>query len=311
MANPGKIHVESFDGVGDDSTPVASPIKRYDGGSSPTKARRREEDDSAESDDFLAENRDKAANRASPKRSSVASPKRSSVASPGSKSTRRQTVRSENDDIGREEDADEGRGGNRSSAASPRSRNRRGRGGKGAEGNGNGDESDATRAPPRSDRDNSISVGESEGKPWQTSASGRSAPSGGTRTHKSPREAVARGRETGGRKDYDHDDEGGDGDSDNGASPRDRKTNRLARSRESSPKVGRKGYDYDDGGDDGDGDNGASPRDRKTNRRDDWESQVARSSTMQGQPRRRKMNANEDKPGRSRRRGDPGDDDDH
>lgn len=285
---PGKIHVENFDGVGDDSTPLASPIKRYDRDSSPKKARRQEQDDSTESDGFLAESHDKPANgnRASPKRGSVGSPSRS-------RSPRRQITRpdQDEDDSYREERAsdtnNDGRAKNRSVAASPRSRNRRGRGGGGKGGEENGDEShaDAARVAPRSDRDNSLSSsgsgGELDGKRWQTSVSGRSPPTGGTRTHKSVREP--------------------------------------GRSRETSPKAARKekekDNDYEDEGEDGEGDNGASPRHRKAGRRGDWESQVARSSAMQSQPRRRKPNADKDKDrhkqGRSRgRRRDRDDDED-
>lgn len=262
---PGKVHVESFDGVGDgDATPMASPIKRYDGDSSPKKAKHREEEDSAESDVLL----DKPpADRGSPKRSSVGSPR--------SRSPRRQ-VRPDNDYSDREENAsdndDDGRAKNRSVVASPRSRNRRGRSGKGEEGDDNDDDDeDAARAAPRSDRDNSISGSEPEGKRWKTS--GRSAPSGGTRTHKSPRES----------------------------SP--------TRSRETSPKASRKGYDYDDEGEDGEGDNGASPRNRKGGRKGDWESQVARSNAVKSQPRRRKPTADSSS-ARSRRRGNRDDEED-
>lgn len=258
--------MESFDGVGDgDATPMASPIKRYDGDSSPKKTKRQEEEDTTESDELLAEKLDKPADRGSPKRVSVGSPR--------SRSPRRQ-VRTDNDYSDREEDAsdnnDDARARNRSVAASPRSRNRRGRGGgKGEEGNDD-DEADAARAAPRSDRDNSYSGGDPEGKRWKTPVSGRSAPRG-SRTHKSPRESTSRSRET-------------------------------------SPKASRKDYDYDDEGGDGGGDNGASPRNRKGGRKGDWENQVARSNAVQSQPRRRKPNA--DTPTRGRRRGTRDDEDD-
>ena len=266
ITTPGKIHVEGFDGVGDgDATPMASPIKRYDGGSSPKKTKRQEEEDTTESDELLAEKLDKPADRGSPKRGSVGSPR--------SRSPRRQ-VRTDNDYSDRDEDAsdnnDDARARNRSVAASPRSRNRRGRGGgKGEEGNDD-DEADAARAAPRSDRDNSYSGGDPEGKRWKTPVSGRSAPRG-SRPHKSPRESTSRSRET-------------------------------------SPKASRKDYDYDDEGGDGGGDNGASPRNRKGGRKGDWENQVARSKPVQSQPRRRKPNA--DTPTRGRRRGTRDDDDD-
>lgn len=264
MTKTGKVHVENFDDVGDDSTPIASPIKLYGGGSSPYKAKREEEEEPAEFSVLLDEQRDKPANRGSPKRASVGSSR--------SRSPRRQIARPDNDDSDREGDArnKDGRARNRSAAASPHSRNSRGRGGKGKE--DNGDESDAARAAPRSDLDNSISGYEPEGTRWQTSAPGRSSPTGGTRTHKSP-----------------------------AASPRPR--------REKSSKAARNDDEEDDEGEDGERDNGASPRDHKAGRRGDWEQQKARSNAVQSQPRRRKPNG--DNQPRSRRRGNrDGDEDD-
>lgn len=265
--------MENFDGVGDDpATPMASPVKRYDGSSSPYRAKTQEqEEDSARPGVSLAEHRDKPTNRGSPKKAPVGS---------RSRSPRRQATRSDKGDSDREEDASdrEGRARTRSAASSPRSRNRRGRGGKGDE--DNGDESDAARAP-RSDRDNSISGGDTEGSRWQSSVSVRSPLAGGTRAHKSPL-----------------------------ASPSSRLE--AIRGREASPKASRNGYDYDyDDDGDGDGedreeDNGVSPRNRKAGRKGDWEQQASRSNAMQSQPRRRRPDGHNQS--RSRRRGKRDDD---
>ncbi|CAN0009539.1 unnamed protein product, partial [Scytosiphon promiscuus] len=154
----GKMHVDRFDSVGEESTPMASPATRHDGGKSSAYRRvlqTREEDDNdfAESD-LLSGSREKPPNRGSPKKAFVGSP--------SSRSPRRSASRLGNED---------GSDGDRDAAADGHS---------GAE---SGNERRCRRRPGCE-------------KPWRTSLSARYSPTGGTRTHKSITGSVSSNKES-------------------------------------------------------------------------------------------------------------------
>ncbi|CAM9298677.1 unnamed protein product [Hapterophycus canaliculatus] len=256
----------------DEATPMASPANRFDGGGSSTyksaAQNMREDDEGLADSELLSGSSEKPPNRGTPKRASVGSP--------SSKSPRRSASKLGKDD-GSDGDRDttmdenSGRdGGFRLAAASPRKRNKR-RGGGGARPKEEKDEADSDldgrRAAPRSDLDNSSSGGgggmNGDEKPWQTSSSARSSPTGGTRTHKSTMESMISRREPG-------------------------------RSRGPSPKAIRSDNDDGDNAVDEDG-RGPVPRERRAGRNGGWEKEVARSNTVQSMPRRRKPRRDEDR----------------
>lgn len=232
----------------DDSTPMASPAQPYKGGSSPFKEKRQERDEDNADPLLLARQPEKSPNRRSPKRSSV-----------GSSRPPKPTSRPDDDTSDREEgDSDGGGAGGRkrSVAPSPRTRNKRGGGNRRAEKESDEDQENS-RSAPRSDLDNN-GGDDGEGKQWQTSVSGRSSFTGGTRTHKSPPASPSSRRES-------------------------------ARGRRAAREASRKDYDDDgsDNGGDNEGGRGARARGRATGGKGGWEQQVARSNAMQSKPRRR------------------------
>lgn len=251
---------------------MPSPATRYERGRSPSykaapQSAEEDGDDFVESD-MLASSREKPPNRWSPKRASVGSP--------SSKSPRRSTSRVGNDDgSDGERDATTGGGDgeSRSAAASPRTRTKR-RGGGGARIKEETDEADGDpdnwRAAPRSDLDNTGIGVNGEERPWQTSSSARSSPTGGTRSHKSA--AAAAGSVTSRRE--------------------------SSRGRMPPPKAVREEKDDGDVAAEEEGRGGALPRDRKAGRNGGWEKEVVRSNAVQSMPRRRKPRGDGDRGGK-------------